>query len=279
MDQTPRPLARRTLTTYRYLRVGMVGAVGFLATAVLLAAFDDGLRFEQSISAYWYTDARPVFVSTLVAIGIALVVIEGANPWEDTFLNFAGIFAPVVALVPTILPGRDGLAPETMDLVVNGMGALLVTGAVGIAFAVWLLRRGDLLPRAGTAGHFGLLGTGLVYLATTGAFLLARDVFIRWAHNAAAVGMFACMAVAVWITARTQDLRNEALRPAYLSLSIVMAVTLVAAVALRIAGADWPHLVLVVEVIEVTAFALFWALQTWELWHEGERPDPGRQLA
>ena len=41
------------------------------------------------------------FVGTLVAIGISLFAIRGNTVAEDTLLNFAGVLALFVALVPT----------------------------------------------------------------------------------------------------------------------------------------------------------------------------------
>jgi hypothetical protein len=37
-------------------------------------------------------------------------------------------------------------------------------------------------------------------------------------------------------------------------------------------GRDWPYWVIWLETILISLFALFWALQTRELWGEGLRP-------
>lgn len=271
------PLTRRdALVTYRWLRIGMVGAVGFLASAVAIEIVRDDFTVQASLSAYWYTPARPVLVGSLIAIGIALLVIRGTSGWEDTFLNFAGLAAPVVALVPTTLPGDTTLTdPDVLALVANNVGALLLVGALGIALAVRLLPGGE-LPRAGSAAHVGLLGTGVIYLTTAIAFLAFRPALLRWGHTIAASLLIVCMAVAVAITSTAPDLRDERLRPTYQLLALVMLGTLVGTVVARITGVAWRHLVLVVEIVEITAFALFWALQTWERWGEAEpRHAPG----
>lgn len=267
-----RPLTRAdALATYRYLRIGMVGAVGWLAVAVLVEIVRDGFTVLPSISAYWYTPVRGVFVGTLVAIGLSLIVIKGTNPWEDTFLNFAGLFAPIVALVPTVLPGQDNLVdPVVLAQVDNNITSLLVIAPLGIAFAWVLLPRGR-WPEARSAAHLGLLGAAAIYLVTLVTFVFFRETFTRWAHDVAAIGMFVSIAVAVFITARQDRLRDERLRPTYMILSTVMVVTIVAVVAARIAGTDWEHLVLAVEVIEIVAFAIFWILQTREHWDEASR--------
>jgi hypothetical protein len=90
------------LMTYRALRVGLVVTVVMMAYSV----FHQIWRLEEfavrgSISAYYYSPVRSVFVGALIAIGLALVAIRGSSTLEEVFLNVAGLFAPVVALVPT----------------------------------------------------------------------------------------------------------------------------------------------------------------------------------
>ena len=78
------PLSTKAATearkTYRYLRIGMVGMVVFLATSLVIeAAKADCL--QTSISAYYYTPVRSVFVGGMIAIGLCLIVIKGSTPW------------------------------------------------------------------------------------------------------------------------------------------------------------------------------------------------------
>src|SRR5688572_22472438 len=100
--------------TYRYVRIGMVGAVVLLAGSVLLEQREvtNGC-WQTSISAYYYTPVRAVFVGVLMAIGLMLIVIKGNNELEDGCLNVAGMLAPVVALVPTSDHGRCWSIPPS----------------------------------------------------------------------------------------------------------------------------------------------------------------------
>ncbi|PZS32540.1 MAG: hypothetical protein DLM58_09685 [Pseudonocardiales bacterium] len=85
--------------TTRYLRLGMVGlALALAASVVLQWAEHDRLG---SISAFYYTPVRTIFVGALIAIGISLVCLKGNTSIEDWLLNCAGFFAPYIALVPT----------------------------------------------------------------------------------------------------------------------------------------------------------------------------------
>lgn len=137
--------------TYRYLRIGLIGCGVLLAASVLYEAGANGWScFQTSISGYYYTPVRAVFVGALLAIGLALIVIK-AETWEDLWLNLAGMMAPVVALVPTrnlgacwsITPEPSPLEsvdpPVLADWVVrnitNNIWALLITGAVGVIAA------------------------------------------------------------------------------------------------------------------------------------------------
>jgi hypothetical protein len=88
------------IKTYRYLRISMVGAVALLGVSVVIERTNVDC-WQTSVSAYYYTPVRSVFVGVLMAIGLCLIVIKGSTPWEDATLNAAGMLAPVVAVVPT----------------------------------------------------------------------------------------------------------------------------------------------------------------------------------
>ena len=89
------------LKTYRYLRLGMVAVLAALAISVVLELWNTSGCLQRSISAYYYTPTHAVFVGALVALALAMITLLGNTPIEDAFLNLAGLFAPVVAFVPT----------------------------------------------------------------------------------------------------------------------------------------------------------------------------------
>ncbi|OWY63029.1 hypothetical protein B7486_55270, partial [cyanobacterium TDX16] len=89
--------ASDAVSTYRYLRIGMIGAVGLLTTSIWIEHGNvQEPCFQTSISAYYYTPVRAVFVGCLLAVGLALIVIKGRTALEDTCLNSAGMLAPLV---------------------------------------------------------------------------------------------------------------------------------------------------------------------------------------
>src|SRR5689334_23262364 len=128
--------------TYRYLRGGMVVIIVMLFAAIFIDSVPTGC-WQDSISAYYYTAARNVFVATLCCLGILLIVYKGSNDTEDVLLNLAGTLAFFVAFVPVQLPEAAGCqqvlptAAEKSDAITNNVGAaiaaLAVAGAI-IAF-------------------------------------------------------------------------------------------------------------------------------------------------
>ena len=80
----------------------MLVAVVALASSIIEEYLKPGVGcFMGSISGYFYTPVHSVFISVMVAIGVALIVIKGKTALEDAFLSLAGMMAPIVAFLPT----------------------------------------------------------------------------------------------------------------------------------------------------------------------------------
>ena len=131
--------------TYRYLRVSVAVMGLLLFVGIGLDVASGGERFG-SISGYFYSPVRSLFVGALVAIGPALIAIKGRPGWEDMLLDLAGMVIPVVALVPA--PRELGQAvcgagaercvpPDLVPAVVNNVTALAVMGVPVLVFAWW----------------------------------------------------------------------------------------------------------------------------------------------
>src|SRR4051794_24557473 len=129
--------------TWRYLRIAIVLLVVGLVIAVVYEAVDGGCgRLLTSISAYYYTPVHAYFVGALVSIGVWPFFIKGSTEREDVPLNFAGVCAPVVALVPTPNPDCSRhLLFSQADIdasVANNITALFAIGVVGFLLAAYL---------------------------------------------------------------------------------------------------------------------------------------------
>lgn len=277
-------LSAPNLKTYRYLRVGIVAMAVLLGVSLAVEIVTSTDPLLGSISAYYYTPVRNVFVGALTAIGLGLVAIAGRPGWEDSMLNLAGMLAPVVAFVPAALAegSRDQVAvagqAEAGDQVAagvgNNVGALVVVGLLVLAFSWATVDRPDPVTRR------GFLVTALVWVGLAGWFLGWPDAFRLVAHYVAAVLLFALIAGISLVNARRMDpamttrgLSVTQFRGAYVAISVAM--TVVVLVAGALAAWQWrgdvpfDHWVFWVEAVLLLLFTVFWVLQTMEFWEEG----------
>jgi hypothetical protein len=270
--------------TYRNLRVGIAGTVVLIGIAVGVTAARVGTL--PSISAYYYTPARNVFVGALVAAAIAIVALSGRGI-QRALLDAAGLFAPLVAVVPT--PIRAGTVPGYEDACGNaascvpaealadidtGVATYLIAGVLTIAVAVV----------ATLAAGGGAFSRSVSSLAVACAVLLivavfwwfARDAFVATAHLVSAVAFFGLIAVIAVVNAfdRSPSAMPRRWRGAlYWIVAVAMAVdigVMVAVVTSGVtAGGQLPP-VLVGEAIALTLFAVFWVVQSIEKWDDSD---------
>ena len=105
------------LGTYHSLRLGIF-VIGLLFPAALwLGGLARGVSLQPSISAYYYTPLRDVFVGVLVAIGLLLYLYKGFSTRENVALNAAGIFAVGVANLPTVQGDGPRNTVQTLHVV------------------------------------------------------------------------------------------------------------------------------------------------------------------
>jgi hypothetical protein len=277
-SDTEHQLAMRS---YRYLRIGMVGAVLALAVSIAIERFDSGC-WQTSISAYYYTPVRAVFVGGLMAIGMSLIAIKGSTPWEDTFFNFAGIMAPAVAVLPTMSVGdcwsvappsqpRDNsgqLADWLVANIDNNTRALLIAGFAGLVAAAVIaaIARRDLLAPARVGGRdlrVGLLAT-LVVLLVVLALHRWWDDFPTRAHGGAAVLMFVFLGAG--IASNAWQRREKPERRTYMWIYIAVVAAMAAAGIVLPWFGGWDHNILILEAVEIALFVVFWLTQTREHW-------------
>ncbi len=275
--------ALAAVKTYNYLRIALAALVLLLYTSVVLEWWAAGRCLQTSISAYYYTPVHAVFIGVLVTMGVCLVALKGNTDGEDVLMNLAGMLAPGVAFIPT--PGAAQcsssplITPDIPAAVANNMPALFVTGlVVGLAAVVIARREGgaaglSTADRLGLALSLGVLGGGVVW------FFVARDSFIAHGHDASAIPMFLAIVGVVWLNARdVQAAVRQGAVPTtrsryvamYRTIALAMLVALAATVAINLATSS-TTIVLWVEVVLITLFAVFWIVQTTELWNRGLR--------
>lgn len=262
------------IKTWRYLRLAMIVVVLGLGVAIGYERSKTHPHcFQQSISAYYYTPVQAFFVGALVVIGACLICLKGNSQAEDFLLNLAGMFAPVVAFVPT--PGTGSCASvlgTTRDRnvnVANNVFALLAVGALGLVILIVLVIRAAM--RGADFAALAIAQYAVVaalWLTALLVFWLARDFFVHNAHYTAAIAMFVCILAVAVVNAFAPGTKPKA-KPMYLA---IVGAMVLAAIVIGILGVTgWDYWVLGIEIALISLFAIFWATQTVELWHDGLR--------
>lgn len=274
--------ALAAVKTYRYLRIALIALVVLLFTSLAIEWVAADRCVQPSISAYYFTPVQAVFIGVLVTMGASLLALKGNTDGEDVLMNLAGMLAPGVAFVPTVASGVCGSAAAgdgIADAVANNMPALFVTGAA-VGVAAFLIARADAERRpASPQSRWGLaltvavLGGGIVW------FVVDRESFLARGHDAAAIPMFLAIIVVVWLNARdvSRAVQQGSMSPdrsryvaLYRAVAAAMLVALVVTVGLSLLTGS-TSLVLWVEVVLLVLFAVFWVIQTVELWNSGLR--------
>jgi hypothetical protein len=275
------------LKTYRYLRIGMIGAVILLGVSILLessrannAVTNADWCLQDSISAYYYTPVRAIFVASMFIVGFALIAYKGHSVGEDFLLNIAGMFAPIVAIVPTTTVGdcwsiepsplpvteEGSLANWVVTNIDNNIDALLIVGSLSVlvAFLIWRMTKRDEKRLAEIQP-----GTGWLLLATalglSAAWLLkfyGRDFFLANAHGKSAILFF----VFLWSAIITNIVQHWRLHQPYVAPYIVVALAMLVGIPVSFLFGD--HQILAMEAWEIIAFATYWIVQSVENWDE-----------
>lgn len=291
VETTPSVSRGAAIKTYRYLRVAMALLAVAIGLSVLIewwaTSNDDGILGRcalGSISAYFYSPVRSIFVGGLVAVGICLIVIKGSNRpligrfiTEDDALNVAGMLAPVVALVPTGHPSATDTGSDyfrcmsvpfvpfdTAPGIKNNVLVLILIGVAGLAIT-WFMPPQD--PHGRTHSREAVVGVAtstLVLVVGTAWYNLSTATFLTRAHGFAAVVMFVFLGCAVACNVRqsARGTDGHPFRRWYLAIVVLMAVAGVGFFSLY---GTWPHAILWLEAVEIALFATFWIVQSVEL--------------
>jgi hypothetical protein len=267
--------------TYRYLRLAIVVVVMAAVASVVLERFHTEC-WQESISAYYYTPVHSVFVGALVALGVSMIAIKGSTDVEDMLLNVAGVLAPIVAFVPTSPPSNTCASTpfvggDTKAFIDNNVLALAIGSAVAIitAYTVAAIGGKASIRKITVASVVGLLlGAALLAVGLIWYFGF-RDSFLQHAHGWTAGVMFVLIGLVIFINARGSRRVNR-LRGTgrgywvvYTALLGMMVLSGVGVLIAKNVDRDWHHQILLLEILELLAFAVFWVTQTVEHWAGG----------
>lgn len=274
-----------TLVTYRYIRIAMVALVVGIGAALLIQRLKVN-GFQSSISSYYYTSARGMFVAALFGIGVCLICVRAGSVIEDALLNVAGLLGFVVALVPTP-PGGDcdmaapGSAEKVAcdaraDAIHNNFPALFWVGvfAMLVLLVVVIVSRESRHAKtpAGLAALISAPIAGAVLFAGYIWYRVGQHSFSRHAHLTAAIAMFAMIGgVALCDGLRTKNQPTTRTRGwLYVAIGGLMGI---GGLGIYVANQihPWNQAMLDAEALLITLFAIFWAAQTIDLWHYTSR--------
>ncbi|OBI08480.1 hypothetical protein [Mycobacterium scrofulaceum] len=272
-----------TLAVYRDLRVGMVVIMVMLAAAVLIERLT-ATCWQLAISAYYYTSAHSIVIAALLALGALFIMYKGSSDTEDALLTLAGVSALIAAMVPQGRPsslcGRADLPPEyDVDAVTRpNVWAVVISLLLGWGFVLWQAPR-NRTEQSRSPG--GILALGLFWLiVAVGLFTFIFDhkFFLEQAHGAAGFLLISAFIATVFCTGylvKREDgsklSHHRAYRRFYRAMAIVMLVTLIAIVTAHLVHRGWELWVLVMESLLILEFAVYWVVQTIELWDKPDR--------
>jgi hypothetical protein len=154
------PEVSRYVRSYLIMRI-FVGLLGVALPLVLV--FGDGWGFDgdpfprDSLSAYYYSGVRELFVGTLSATGVFLITYKVATRTLDNTLSIlGGLAAAAVALFPTgrpddasqLTPLQERWGEDVVEWIHYGAAGLFI-GSLGVICVFFGIREGARAPREG----------------------------------------------------------------------------------------------------------------------------------
>jgi hypothetical protein len=182
--------------SYLFLRraVGLIGTLLPIVVPLGYSITTGHWLLLPSISSYYYTDVRNVFVGTLCADGVFLICYR-YRYWDDVFATLAGAFAIGIAFCPPVPLNPSELARVMGVLHIVFAAAFFV--AMGL-ICLLLFTRSNVSPARRTVGKktrdvvYRVCGAVvLLFTALAGLSAFAPQSFIDDAHP-----LFWCEAIA-----------------------------------------------------------------------------------
>lgn len=157
--------------SYLFLRraIGLIGIL--LPFALVIGVYVETGQILSSISGYYYSDMRDVYVGAMCAVGVFLIFYHGMDRTDDLFSYLAGSAAIGVALFPTRPAGNPTDAAIVVGYVhIACAGVFFLTLAL---FCLWLFRRSatPLTPRQ-RQRHQVYIASGVIILLCLAAMVV-----------------------------------------------------------------------------------------------------------
>lgn len=279
-DQNPTPI---TLAIYRDLRVGMVIVTLMVFVAIVIEQLS-ATCWQFALSAYYYTSAHSILIAALLALGTLFIVYKGSNDTEDALLTLAGVSALMIAMVPQGPPtpkercGQHDLPSEFEPAIGPNVWAVVVALFVGWSAMAFLHWRNHTRHKRSPLGTVALWIFWVIMALGFIALVFFPDWFYAHIHGAAGFLMLLSFIITVFCAALVVGQEDSVKSPnkdgykwCYRIVAGVMVVTLIAVVAVHLKHRGWEPWVIWLESAVIIEFALYWAIQTWELWNSPDR--------
>ena len=170
--------------TYMCLRFVMAIVAFILPVVFLISA--KWVDMQGSISAFYHTDMRNVFVGLVFAIGMCLYAYKGYNNLENYCLTAAGLFLFGVALAPTAVPQDcvNSIHCDNWDLpIVHNVCAVVFFSLIAV---VCIFARSHPLKKSGNGDKsydvsfstaYNIIATLMTIVLVVAAILFILDRF------------------------------------------------------------------------------------------------------
>jgi hypothetical protein len=260
----------------------MVVIMVMLAVAVIIERLP-ATCWQSAISAYYYTSAHSIVIAALLALGALFIVYKGSTDTEDALLTLAGVCTLVAAMVPQGRPsplcGHADLPKEYEPAMLPNVWAVVIALSLGwVAMLVQHWRAGTRQTRS-PVGILSLSVFWLIMALGLIALLFFPDKFLEYAHGTAGTLLLSAFIATTFCTAYVVG-REDVSTPHrrgyqlfYWWIAAFMLGTLIFVVFLHLRHPSWlgDVWVLVIEAALILEFAIYWLVQTAELWHTPDR--------
>ncbi|OBH59750.1 hypothetical protein A5682_21730 [Mycobacterium mantenii] len=277
-DKKPTPI---TLAIYRDIRVGMVIITLMLGLAILIEQLS-ATCWQFAISAYYYTSAHSIMIAALLALGALLIMYKGSNDTENVLLTLAGVAALMIAMVPQGRPaplcGKNDLPPQFVPAIQPNVWTVVVALIVGWSAMAVLHWRNHSRHKRSPLGTVALLIFWVIMALGFIALVFFPNWFYAHIHGISGVLLLLSFIITVFCAAYVvahEDTEKSPHKDRYMwfygIIAVAMIVTLIAVVAVHLKRPGWEPWVIWLESAVILEFALYWAVQTWELWDSPDR--------
>ncbi|HUX40587.1 MAG TPA: DUF998 domain-containing protein [Rectinemataceae bacterium] len=169
--------------SYKRMRqaIGVAG-MGLPLGCFIVGRLFSGLGLQNSISAYYYTNVRDVFVGILVCVGLFLLAYKGHERIDNIATSISGIAGIGIAFFPCYIDGETGaksgvfqIDPRVSDILHFSFAGLFFILLALISLFLFTLSDKTKKPtkRKGDRNKI-YIASGLVILVSLLAFLVLR---------------------------------------------------------------------------------------------------------